>query len=164
MALTLTFTPTIQAAETLESGVTFSSDAILTHALTDLGLALTGSSSPPVSKIAEGRKALSGGAGTLDFAAIPGANGATQDMTGLKPRFAILRNPSTNTGSMVVADGATNGHNFFGDGSGQVTLLVGHWIILYFAGNAAAVASVDKTIDITGTGTESLDYFLVFGS
>lgn len=164
MSVTLTFTPTIQAQETLETGVTFASDAAITHAITDLSLALTGSSSPPVSKIAEGRKALSGGLGTIDFSAITGANGATQDMTGLKPRFAIFRNPSTNTGSMVIADGASNGHNFFGDGNGQITLLVGQWVILYFAGNAAAVASGDKTIDLSGTGTESLDYWLVFGS
>lgn len=164
MALTLTFTPTIQAAETLESGVTFASDTSITHAISDLSLALTGSSSPPVSKIAEGRKAMSGGAGTIDFSAIAGANGATQDMTGLKLRFAIFRNPSTNTGSISIVDGASNGYNIFGDSSGSETLLVGQWLIRYFAGNADAVASGDKTIDIAGTGTESLDYWLVFGS
>lgn len=164
MSATLTFSPTIQAAETLTSGVTFTSDAVITHAITDLALALTGSSSPPVSVVVEGQFAMSGGAGTINMAALTGANGATVDATGLKPRFAVLRNPSTNTGSIVIADGAANGHNFFGDGSGQITLKVGQWAILYFAGNADAVASGDRTIDLTGTGTEALDYFLVFGS
>jgi hypothetical protein len=164
MSLSLTFTPTITGTETLETNVAFASDAQILHTVSALSLSLNGSSSPPVSKISAFQKALSGGSGSIDFTALPQAGGGTQDLTGLKPRFAILRNPSTNTGNITIADGASNGHNFFGDGSGQITLKPGQWAIHFFAGSADAVASGDRTIDLTGTGSEALDVYLVFGS
>jgi hypothetical protein len=60
---------------------------------------------------------------------------------------------------MTFATGGTNGYNF----GGPVTVQPGGLVLI--AGNAGlpAVAAGAKTIGVTGTGTQTVEVFLVFG-
>ena len=83
-------------------------------------------------------------------------------MTGLKLQYFYFSN-TTGNAVMTISDGASNGYNVFGDASGQVTIDDGCAVAGWMNDKLADVASGVKTIDLAGTGTESIDIMLVFG-
>lgn len=171
MSVSLSASLSLLVTETLESNVAFASaDKALIHSLSDLLAGITGytslsaTTSPVASKVAAYEITLSSGAATIDLTALPQAGGGTQSVNGLLARYIVLVNPVSNANNITIADGATNGYQLFGDASGQITLKPGQFIILYCAGNAQTVGGSNKTIDLTGTGTQVLRAMFVFGS
>ena len=125
----------------------------------------TPTSAVPCTQRWEDTISLVAGAHTIDLTALPNGNLANKDFTGLTVQFIKVINPSTNANSITVKDGATNGYLIYGDTSGQVTIAPG---MMNFHGAAeteglAAVSATVKTIDITGTGTQSFKVQVVAG-
>lgn len=126
MAATATLNFGFSVVETLESlGDLVSGNASGTHAVTeDTSHTLDSGSTPAITQVWSDSFTLSSGTATIDLTAL--SRTAQSDLnlsTGsLKIQAFILAVPSTNTGSVTITDGATNGYNLFGDASGQITI------------------------------------------
>ena len=127
---------------------------------------LNASSTPPATKYSAGRLTLSGGAGTIDLTSLPDRNGvaAKVDLTGLKVSAYKLRSLSTNASNMIVGEGASNGYEVHGNGW-TIRLTPGQEVVWKGVGAAGqpAVGSGAKTIDVTGTGSQVLEFEFVGG-
>lgn len=124
--------------------------------------ALTGATTPPVTAHAFGTKAMTAGAATLDLRSLTGLNGAAVDLNGLKPRAILLCNPDTNANDITVEIGASNGYTGMGAAFSE-TLKPGESVLRRFGAAGVAVSNTVKTLDITGTGTQALEYQIVAG-
>lgn len=166
MSVTLTYTSILAVVETLETNVPFASasDKTVTHNGLDQTLSgiTAGTAASPSTKVAAYQKALSAGAATIDLTAIPGVNGVTQDMSGLRVQFAKFRNPSGNANPITIGEGASNGYEMLGNGW-TILLDPGCEILLYNPEASPDVAGAAKTIDLAGTGSQALDIILVAG-
>jgi hypothetical protein len=171
MSVTLAASLSLTVTEVLESNVGYAAgDKSIIHSLAELLDGIVGhtsmgaSTSPPASKVAAYDVTLSTGAATIDLTALPQAGGGTQSVNGLLARYLVFVNPVSNANNITIADGASNGYLVFGDASGQITLKPGQFCILFCAGNAQTVGGSNKTIDITGTGSQVLRMLALFGS
>lgn len=120
------------------------------------------SASYPVSKTAVFSKALSGGAATIDLTSLTGTNGASVDFSTLKVQFFKFKNPSTNANSITVTYGASNPYLLGGSGFKWI-LTPGAEIQGMCYEGSPDVDSTHKTIDLSGTGSQTLQVTLVAG-
>lgn len=166
MSVAGTVTIKIATNETLETNVPAAAAAkrVVTHDQYGRSQTFPSTSSPtmPTTKAAYGSTAMSSGAGTLDLTALSGTNGATVVGTGLKVQAFYFKNPTGNTGPITIEPGASNGYDIFG-ASGVVVLPVGADIAMCAPEGLADIASGVKNIDISGTGTEALEYGILMG-
>jgi hypothetical protein len=148
-------TETFAAADPSNPDATF---AALNETLT-----LTAATAVPVTKQATFDQAMSAGAATIDLAALPGKTAdETVVGTGLKVQVLKLVNPDTNANPITVAKGASNGHTLLG-ASWTLTLKPGQSALFYFDEAAPDVSSGDRTIDVSGTGSQALSVHVVLG-
>lgn len=126
----------------------------------DFDKTLNATSSPAATKSAFFLLTLTAGAATINLAALTGTNGATVDGTGLKVRAFRFRPLGAN--GMTVVPGASNGIDLFGAAS-SVTVPTGGCLLQYFANGSPTVASGDRTLDVTGTGTETAEVSIILG-
>jgi hypothetical protein len=126
---------------------------------------MNAASTVPATKVASDSIALTAGTLTLDLTALVGAAGAAVTFTGLKVQLAKFKNPSTNTGTLVITVGAANGYNIFGDAAGSVTLGIGAEVLMMCPDTLDAVGVADLGIDITSAADAdaTLQYILVAG-
>lgn len=129
----------------------------------------SGSLSPtttvPCTKAWKDQGALTAGAATIDLTNLARDNLPAVDMSGLKIQLVHIINASTNTATLTVTDGATNGYLLFGDASGQVTIPVGGQI-LWFGNEALAdvTNASNDTIDLSSSDTDATyDILIVAG-
>lgn len=123
---------------------------------------LTASSTPPVTKYSFGRAIMTAGAGTIDLTSLPNADGVAAQVTflGLKVNGWILHNPGLN--NIAVTEGTSNGYPLQG-ASFLFTIRPGETFKVKGADVGTDVASGDRTIDISGTGSQYLEYGFVAG-
>jgi hypothetical protein len=163
MPTTGTYALTVTASETISTSVPAISASAnsVNHTLysTAKSLTATGSSTQPaLTKVAYFSKAMSAGAATIDLTALTGTNGASVTMSGLKICLLRFRNPSTNTGAITIAKGASNGFGTTTSGTTfTVTLPPDSEFGIFLNEGTPDVAGAAKTIDISGTGTEALE-------
>lgn len=119
-------------------------------------LSASASPGPAVTKSAVADLALSGGALTVNLAAVVTNDGRTVDFTSSKVQFLKLRNKSTNANNLVIANGASNGIDLLG-ATFSFTLQPGQAIMIDFNNLSPTVASGDRTFDVTGTGSQILE-------
>lgn len=123
---------------------------------------LNASSTPPVTKYSAFAQALTAGAATIDLTSLPDSAGNAGAVTfnGLKVQGYIFKNPSTH--DVTLTAGASNGYDLHGSGW-SITIRPGEE--LQWRGNDGAgdVGSGAKTIDLAGTGTDTLDVELIAG-
>ena len=125
---------------------------------------LNGSSTPPVSKCTIFPVTLSGGAATIDLTALPGlTNNETIDASGLKGQFLKLTNPATNANKIIAAQGGSNPWRLDGATNWSVALAPGQSVLFNLDNLTDAVGSGNKTIDLTGTGSQVLDVAICLG-
>lgn len=155
--------------EVLGAGVEASdtSGARITHNQFNKSISLTGTTSVPVSKVASFRKALSGGSATIDLTSLTQANGAALDATGLKLQALLAVAVSGNTSAVTLEKGATNGYELMG-GSWSIRVFPGEpglpgFALIHTGEDAPDIGPTAKTIDLSGTGSESVDISMVFG-
>jgi len=132
----------------------------VTHTAFNSSHALSASTTPPVTKVAAFKAALVAGAKTIDLTALVGTNGATVDGTGLKVQVIKVKNLGTNP--LTIAVGATNGYDLAG-GAFSAQLKAGMELMLFGNDQTPDVASGEKTLDLTGTGTEESEWIVVLG-
>jgi hypothetical protein len=162
MSVTLNYTSKINSTEVLEANMPAATDKTVQHGGYDTVVQANGSSSPPVSKCAYFEKALSGGAATIDLTALPGANNATVDGTGLRVQYLKFRNKSANTHKLTLSKGATNGYDGFG-ASFSLELAPGGEQLVRAVDNGSDIGASNKTLDLSGTGTEIAEFAVVLG-
>lgn len=163
MSISLTYAATATVEETLETNV----DSLgattarqITHNAFNESAALTASTTPPVTKVACFIATLSGGALTINLASLTGTNGATVDMTGLKVQVLRVKNLGAN--NLTIVPGGSNGIDLFGVSSSVTVYPSGH-VMFYFNDASPDVASGDRTLDLTGTTTQTSEWTIVAG-
>ena len=164
MSVDVTLTSALTVVEVLDGNrpMALDSRAKVTHDQLNTGLALSGGSAVPVTKVAAFLQALTNGAATVDLTALNGTNGHAVNATGLKLQALKVRNPGTNANPISIGHGAANGYEFLG-ADWKVTLQPGQEVLLYGADAAPDVGSGAKTLDLAGTGTQALHILAVFG-
>jgi len=163
MSVSLTVGMKMTAVETLETNVpaAATNGKTVTHsAFNKTDTVLTASTTPPVTKPSYSQPALSGGAYTINLAALSGVNGATVDLTGLKVQAIKIKNNGANV--MSFTEGASNGYALLG-ASFLFAVQPGQEIMILGNDATPDVAAGDRTIDVTGTGSQSFDLAVVAG-
>lgn len=165
MTLTANISLDMTIRETLTTGVADATSPIITHSGWNTQKSLAAATTPPATKVAAFQQALVAGAATIDLTALVGTAGATVNGTGLKVQAVKIQNPSTNTNTLVVKEGATNGYHLLG-ASFQIILQPGEEVCFLGLDKAPDVASTAKTIDLTDAavgGTESSNWIILLG-
>lgn len=161
MAIRTTYRSMIETTETFsDSDYPAVKSPPLTHSGFDSRKDLDAATTPAVTKAAYFEKSLTAGAGTIDLTALT-HNGQAVDLTGLKVQCLRIKNKIGNA-AMTFAEGASNGYALLG-ASWLATLLAGQEITLFGNDATPDVAAGDRTIDITGTGTEQCEVSIVAG-
>ncbi len=152
----ITTTETITVGDPAATG-----SADLTHSGFDTSANLTPTSTPAADTPVYQTFALSSGAVTIDLTNLVGPGGAAVSQNGKKGRLIRFSNPAGNA-SITVAKGATNG--FTGMGAAfSVTIPGGGDVTFYDGGNGGTVGSGSKTLDVTGTGSQSFNVTVIGG-
>ena len=101
---------------------------------------------------------LSAGAATIDMSALDQGNLPDVDWTALSVTVQLIKVVAAraNTANVVVADGATNGYNIFGDASAQISVPPGGVGMFYGHDGLQAVAAADKTIDLSSSDVDAV--------
>ncbi|MCL4735384.1 MAG: hypothetical protein KJ050_10660 [Candidatus Omnitrophica bacterium] len=161
MAITATLTNTLTTAETV-SGLKVTTSSV-THSDSQ-SHTLSAATTPPATKHVAKTVALSAGAATIDLTALTawGTNGVTEDTSGLKLQILRAKATASNANPIAIKTGASNGYAAWG-ASWLVELKAGQEVTLYGNDATPDVAGAAKTIDLSGTGTQSVDIEMVFG-
>lgn len=148
-ALTLSGDPALSAIEhTLDAGQSWDFD---------------GTTGPAVTKWWHGLVTLTAGAASLDLTALTdAATGLTIDMTGLKLKCLHLQATTGNAGDITFKPGGTNGLTGWIGAGGEVLAATDQRGPNVYTGGIA-VDATHKTIDVTGTGTDSIRVVMLFG-
>lgn len=162
MPVSAVYTSKVTVSEELADAYLSSSKKTIDHNGLDTSLTLNAGSSVPATKVASFEKAMSGGAGTIDFRALVGTNGGAVDGNGLKVQVIKLRNKSTNANAITIVPGASNGLNLFG-AAFSITLSPGQEITAYLKDQGTDIDATHKTIDISGTSAQVLEVIVVMG-
>lgn len=161
MSVEVIYSSILTVKDTLSAGVTFVTAPTVTHDGLNTGMnVLAASTAPPITKVASGTATLSAGAATINLAALTGPGGGAVDFTGLKVQFMKLKNPSAN--DITVVGGASNGIDLFGT-AGSLTVRAGGEVLMYFNDLGPDVAAADRTLDLAGTASQTLQYEFVAG-
>lgn len=165
MSLSVRSVTKLTTTETLEGEFVDPNNATVAFNGLDTDETLTGATDVPVTKHAEDALALTAGAATINLASLPGITAEeTVNFTGLKLQFAIFENPATNANKIKIAKGASNGYGTCASGDDwDVTLSPGQRHKMELDDAAPDVAAGARTLDVTGTGTQVLNYVLVAG-
>lgn len=104
--------------------------------------------------------ALSTGAKTLDLRALRTVAGGEGDGNGLKVQGFYFKNLGANP--MTIVGGASNGYLIFGT-SGSVIVPAGGCLAISLADASADIDSTHKTIDVSGTGSQTFECAVILG-
>lgn len=160
-ATTLQFGSTMSVTETLnKASLGTGSNGKVTHDQHNESATYTSSTTPKCKEAAAIEVALSGGAATIDLAAIAGTI-ANIDGSG-DNILAIKFKNRTGNAVMTISEGATNGYALLGTGF-TFKLLADQSATFFLDNSSPDIGATDKTIDIAGTGTEVIDVILVTG-
>lgn len=164
MSVDVTLAATLTVIETLAGNAPFalSGNKRVTHNQLNQSETLNASSTPPATTVAAFTKALTAGSGTIDFTSMTGTNGASVSASGLKLQAALIKATDANANTYTVSDGASNGYNGFGS-TFEVTLQPGQWALLFGNDATTDVDGTHKVWDVSGTGSQTADFILVFG-
>lgn len=164
MSVEVSFGVQVTTVETLTANVPAvqAAKARITHDQYNESLTLNSGSTPPATLCAFFLKALSSGSATIDLTALTGTNGASVDFSGLKVQVAKFKNPATNANSITVTVGASNGYLLAG--AAWKAILAPGQSVTYQCNDASPdVGSSAKNIDVSGTGTQTLQVSLIAG-
>ena len=102
-------------------------------------------------------KVLSGGFGQIDLTALQGDDGVTIDGTGLKIQAIAFWSKDSSNHNMTIVGASSNGFDI-----GSLTLAPGDRV-LWLRNSTVPIDSTHKLINVTGTGTEKLNFAVVLG-
>lgn len=161
MAVSVNYAFAATISETLPNNTGSADDAKrrVTHdAFNEAGV-LSAASSPPVTTQASFVQSLTAGAATIDLTALTGTNGAAVDGTGL--RVQILRVKNLGANALTIEQGDSNGYDGLG---AAVFVLPQNGVAMFFLNDAGSnIGGSNKTIDLTGTATQTSEWTIVMG-
>jgi len=165
VSIEVTYAVTGTIVETLTGPFVSAADATTTTNGLNIAGVLNASSTVPATKYAAGRLTLSSGSGTLDLTALPGRTAdEVVDGTGLKLQLLILHAKSDNANPITATKGASNGYGLnAAGGTWTMTLDPDTTGVRFLKDAAPDIDSTHKTIDVSGTGSQVLDYEIVMG-
>lgn len=163
MTISVGYVSQVAVVETLGGVFVSPGDNTITSGI-NTQMTLNASSTPPASKDSEGTIAMTAGAATIDLTSLPDKNGnaGAVTLTGLRLAVVKLRNKATNANPITVAKGASNGCTSLG-AAFSITLQVGEEMTLLGQNLAAVVDGTHKTFDLSGTGSQVLEFEFVAG-
>jgi archaellin len=165
MAVTTSWAMKIDTTETLTSRV----DGAVSPSIDQRAMSapvsgqtsvLTSTSTPAATKCSYNTLSLTAGAKTIDLTSIPTVTSATDTMTGLKVQLCKIKNNGAN--AMTFTFGASNGYLLLGT-AWKIILPAGAEVMFNGNNGAAAIDGTHKTIDVSGTGTDSFDFAVICG-
>jgi hypothetical protein len=130
---------------------------------------LNATSTPPVVDGSYLQYLLSSGAVTIDLTNLVDVLGRALNASGYKIRGIKIQPLPTNANPITIAKGASNGYTGFGS-SFQVTLPAPvantplPEFLWYDGGAGTAVSGSVKTLDISGTGTQGIQFAIDWGT
>jgi hypothetical protein len=161
---TVTLNSQLSIVETLNGLAVSPGDNTVTLTGLNETVALTGSTTPPVSAATAFAVTMSGGAATIDLTALPGLTPSeTINATGLKGAAIKMSNPLTNANKIAVSQGASNAFRLDAATNWSVVLAPGQSVLFNLDGLTDAVGSTHKTIDLAGTGSQVLNVEIALG-
>lgn len=164
MATTASIQCGISGTRTISSGVDNATSPNVRLAVGEI-TSLTSTTTPDCENIVCPLLTLTAGAYTIDLTALPDINGATTTLTGKKVRALFFHNLSSSN-NMTFAKGASNGLDSL-SGSWSMVLLPGEKRCIDLSdvstGSIADISASIKTIDVSGTGTDTFDFGVVVG-
>lgn len=128
----------------------------------ELNAELRSNTTPDAELVYKKTLALTAGALTIDLTALTNTLGETIATTGKKVRAIAIVPTSTNTGALTFTEGSSNGYELGGN-TWKYALTAGQYFMVYCDADTPDVAAGAKTIDVTGTGTETFDILIIFG-
>ncbi len=161
MSIIVSYSSRLDVRETIIAPAARRDNSIV-HEAYSTNLQINAASSVPATKVAAFRKSLTAGAATIDLTSLVGTNSAVVDGTGLKVQAIKVKAPTTNTAAITVAEGASSGYELLGNGF-TFAVKPGQEALFFLNEGAPDVALDAKNIDLSGTGTESLDVIVVLG-
>lgn len=163
MSVTIDYVSQFTIGITLTGDFVDPADATVTLNGLNTTTTLDATTTPAVTKATAFNHAMSAGAGTINLASLPGLTSEEViDGTGLKVQVFKFKNPSTNSGTITIVPGASNGYNLLGS-SMSIELPVGAEISCKIPEGTPDIASGARTIDISGTGTDELSIAVGMG-
>lgn len=157
MAVSVNYAFLATVTETLEAGVAGVNSPQLKFEAYNESATLNALSTPPATKQAQFLLTLSGGAATINLAALTGANG-TVDGTGLRVQLIRVKNLGAN--AMTFSEGASNGIAL---ACGTFIVPAGGIVQMLLNDASPDIASGDRTIDVAGTGTQTAEVTIIMG-
>lgn len=169
MSMTGVINLQLTATEIVDTGLhTVGTSTSLLHTLGALRTALNANTTPAVDSGIGDKVALVAGSATLDLAALAKGNfSGSKDFSDKSVKAYALKAASTNTDTLTIETGASNGYDLFGQsGSDQVTLSPGD-TIAFLAGDNDSLETIDathKTIDLSSSDVDAeLEYLILVG-
>lgn len=165
MSVALTLASTFTAIETLETNVPAAATGSksITHSGFNQSFTLNAASSVPITQVAYFTQALTAGAATIDLTALVGTNNVEIDGTGLKVRAIMFTAASGNANPITIGVGASNGYELAG-ATWEETLKAGQSTgVKYLGSGAPDIGASDCTLDLAGTGTQSVNVAIALG-
>jgi hypothetical protein len=152
----------LSVTETITDGVPDAASPNINHTGFNSNQRLNPSSTPPATLVASFVATLVAGALTIDLTNMSGVNGATVNGNTLKVRMIKFQAPAGNGATITAKVGVTNGYQLRGAGW-QEAFAPGQESLCYLADGAPAIGGSAKTIDLAGTGTDSLNVIVLLG-
>lgn len=158
MTVEVTYNSLLQVDETFAIAHDLVSDnPVGTHEITGSSASLDADSSPPCTKAWSDQVQLAAGALTLDLAALNrGSLLSAENFTGLKVQVIKIKAPDTNTATVSIAPGATNGYHLFGAADGKVHLGPGDECLFKYTEQLPDVAAGAKDIALASAQADAL--------
>ncbi len=148
----------VDATETLALSEDLAADVPMLFQINGAGVAtptLTATTSPPVTKAWGDDVTLSGGAVTLDLAALVRAVLPNVDFTGLKVQLIHIKAAAANTAALKFDVGASNGYGIFGSATSEISLDADDEAAFFFNDKLPDVAAGAKDIDVSSSDVDA---------
>ena len=160
MSVVVQYTGICQATETRVDAL--SSSPVTIYDALNKTASYTGATTPAVTSTANSNKAMAAGAGTIDLTNIPGTNGVGVNGNGLKIQMYKFQAPLTNGAAITIKNGAASGY-LLGGVAFSMTLPPGGEFQGYMANVSQSIGAGNKNLDLSGTGTDSINYEIHMG-
>lgn len=162
MSISTIYQSAVTTVETLSVVSADSAKSKITHAKWDSSVTLDGTTTPVASQFVAFTQALTSGAATVDLTSLAVAPFSTKSLSGLKVQVIKFVAHADNANPITITFGAANPYQGLGTAF-NITLSAGQEMTFYGDGAAQSVASGHKNLDLSGTGSQSLDIIIVAG-
>lgn len=127
-------------------------------------LSLTSSGTVPTDRVSKIALTLSSSTAQIDLNAVTLPGGTTASMTGRKLQIFAVDMPTGSSAMTFSVSTATDGSGYqFGGSLWSQTVRSGGFALSYAADGAPDISTSARYIEVSGTGSQTADVFMVFG-